>query len=121
MGAAAEAQPISPELVLVSPELREHALRLLPAFDPDALFAVPARGVEPEPEPAPARAAEPRPEVAFEQERPRLVVVEPQPQQPRPRLPVAVAVYATEALVLGAVRAASLTAAITLLAFLLAR
>jgi hypothetical protein len=47
------------------------------------------------------------------------VLVEPEPE--RPRLPVAVAVYATEALFLGALRAAGLTAAITIVAFLLAR
>ena len=42
MGAAV-AHSISPELVLVCPELREHALRLLPAIDPDELFAVAPR------------------------------------------------------------------------------
>jgi hypothetical protein len=41
-------EPLSPELVLVSPELRELALATLPALDPDALFVVPPR---PEPEP----------------------------------------------------------------------
>src|SRR5215203_640253 len=49
---AARAQPISPELVLVSPELREQALRLLPAIDPDALFQVdaqPTAALAPEP------------------------------------------------------------------------
>ena len=129
MGAAAEALPISPELVLVSPELREHALRLLPALDPEALFTVPPRTpaqpgpliLAAAPEPAPA----PELRLALELDReppPRLVLVEPQPQQLQPpRLPVAVAVYATEALVLGAVRAAGLTAAIALVAFLLAR
>ena len=39
MGAAV-AHPISPELVLVCPELREHALTLLPALDPEELFSV---------------------------------------------------------------------------------
>ena len=116
MGAAAEAQPISPELVLVSPELREHALRLLPALDPDALFAVPPRPLASPPRPP---APKPAPNVEHEWERPRLSLVEPEPTPPR--LPVAVAVYATEALVLGAVRAAGLTAAITIVAFLLAR
>lgn len=101
MGAAA-AHPISPELVLVSPELREHALRLLPAIDPDALFEV-------DPRPAPP------PEL---HERPRLVLVEPERRTP---LPVALAAYATEAVVLGALRAAGLTAAIMVVAFLLAR
>jgi hypothetical protein len=105
---AARAQPISPELVLVSPELREQALRLLPAFDPDALFQVDARPTAPlAPEPA-----------RVPLERPRLILVEPQQRAP---LPVAVAAYATEALVLGALRAAGLTAAITVLAFMLAR
>ena len=128
MGAAAEALTISPELVLVSPELREHALRLLPALDPEALFAVPPR---PPAQPGPlilAAAPEPAPAPelrrALEHDReppPRLVLVEPQQRQPPPRLPVAVALYATEALVLGAVRAAGLTAAIALVAFLLAR
>jgi hypothetical protein len=104
---AARAHPISPELVLVSPELREHALRLLPAVDPDALFEVEARH---------ARPVEPEPQAPLE--RPRLILVEPQPRAP---LPVAVAAYATEAVVLGALRAAGLTAAITVVAFLLAR
>ena len=115
MGAAAEAQPISPELVLVSPELREHALRLLPALDPDMLFAVAPRPAAPSPEPR----RQPAPQPQRQLERPRLALVEPEPAPPR--LPVAVAVYATEALVLGAVRAAGLTAAITILAFLLSR
>ena len=120
MGAAAEAQPISPELVLVSPELREHALRLLPALDPDALFVVvPRPAAPPRRAPAPAPEPEPAPDVEHERERPRLVLVEPEPAPPR--LPVAVAVYATEALFLGAVRAAGLTVAITIVAFLLAR
>jgi hypothetical protein len=121
MGDAAEAQPISPELVLVSPELREHALRLLPARDPDTLFAVAPRPAAPSPEPRrqPDPQPDPRPQPQWDAERPRLVLVEPEPAPPR--LPVAVAVYATEALVLGAVRAAGLTAAITILAFLLAR
>jgi hypothetical protein len=44
------ADPISPELVLVSPELRERALSTLPAVDADAPIAV---------APRPARAAEP--------------------------------------------------------------
>jgi hypothetical protein len=41
--AAAALQQISPELVLVSPDLRERALESLPAVDPDALFLVPPR------------------------------------------------------------------------------
>lgn len=40
---AAAVHPISPELVLVSPDLRERALEGLPAVDPDALFLVPPR------------------------------------------------------------------------------
>jgi hypothetical protein len=43
----AVAEPISPELVMVSPELRERALESLPAIDADALFVVVPR---PEPE-----------------------------------------------------------------------
>lgn len=115
MGAAV-AHPISPELVLVCPELRERALALLPAVDPDALFAV---------EPAPAST----PRI---NEPPRLVLVEPVPPAPAPAsypveparrapLPVALAAYTTEALLLGAVRGAALTAVIAVVAFLLAR
>ena len=114
MGAAAEARSISPELVLVSPELREHALGLLPALDPDALFVVPPRPAAPLP-PAAGRSRR----IDHQWERPRLLLLEPEP--PPPRLPVAVAVYATEALFLGAVRGAGLTAAVTVLAFLLSR
>ena len=44
---------ISPELVLVSPDLRESALGDLPSFDPDALFRVsPSARVEHDPPPA---------------------------------------------------------------------
>jgi hypothetical protein len=99
MGVAV-AHPISPELVLVCPELREHALTLLPAVDPDELFTV-----------------EPRPPAQIH-ERPRLVLVE---QERRAPLPVALAAYMTEALFLGAIRGAALTAAIAVIAFLLAR
>jgi hypothetical protein len=114
MGAAL-AHSISPELVLVSPELREHALRLLPAIDPDALFEVDRRPNEVDRSPTAGADRNPvRPPL----ERPRLVLFEPRPRAP---LPVAVAAYATEALLLGAVRAAGLTAAITVVAFLLAR
>ena len=110
MGAAV-AHPISPELVLVCPELREHALTLLPAVDPDELFAV-----------------EPRPAAEPVQERPRLVLVEPEPEpepiaapERRAPLPVAVVAYLTEAIFLSAVRGAALTALIVVLAFVLAR
>jgi hypothetical protein len=106
MGAAV-AHPISPELVLVCPELREHALTLLPAVDPDELFAV-----------------EPRPTAEPVQERPRLVLVEPDPiavPEGRAPLPVALVAYLTEAIFLSAVRGAALTALIVVLAFVLAR
>lgn len=92
MGVAV-AQPVSPELVLVCPELRERALELLPAIDPDALFAV---------EPRPARP----------------VVVEQ--QEPRPTR-LAIAVYFVEALVLGLLRAGGIIAVIAIAAFLLSR
>ena len=118
----AVAQEISPELVLVCPELRAHALTLLPAVDPDELFVV---------EPAPAILGPEPPASVLE--RPRLVladperIAEPKPSrryaepERRPPLPVALAVYTTEALLLGAVRGAALTAAIAVLAFVLAR
>jgi len=35
--------PLSPELALICPELRARALALLPAIDPNALFAVAPR------------------------------------------------------------------------------
>ena len=66
MGAAV-AHPISPELVLVCPELREHALTLLPAVDPEELFSV-----------------EPRP-AAPVAERPVLALVEPVELEPSSR------------------------------------
>jgi len=96
MGAAV-AHQISPELVLVCPELREHALTLLPAVDPDELFAV-------------------EPRTAVVPERPRLVIVEPERRAP---LPVALAAYLTEAVFLGLLRAAALTAVIVVAAFAL--
>ena len=116
MGVAV-AHEISPELVLVCPELRAHALTLLPTLDPDELFAV---------EPAPAPIPQP----------PRLALVEPEPSQSqspshepeprgeverRPPLPIALVVYTTEALFLGVVRGAALTAVIAAVAFVLAR
>ena len=114
MGAAV-AHEISPELVLVCPELRAHALTLLPTLDPDELFTV---------EPAPAPVAQP----------PRLALVEAEPEperdpEPEPRgeverrppLPVALAAYTTEALFLSAVRGAALIAVIAAVAFVLAR
>jgi hypothetical protein len=110
MGAAV-AHEISPELALVCPELRAHALTLLPTVDPDELFAV-----EPAPAPLP--------------QRPRLELVQPEPDlesepraeaERRPPLPVALAAYTTEALFLGVVRGAALTAVIAAVAFVLAR
>jgi hypothetical protein len=112
MGAAV-AHPISPELVLVCPELREHALTLLPAVDPEELFAV-----EPRPAAAPPPVAAPVPE------RPQLALVEPEriaePERRAP-LPLALVAYLTEAIFLGAMRGAALTALIVVLAFVLAR
>jgi hypothetical protein len=96
MGAAV-AHDLSPELVLVCPELRAQALELLPAIDPDALFEV-----------------APRP-------KPALALVPPAPAPaPRPRV-LAVAAYAAEALVMGMLRGAALIAVIASAAFLLAR
>jgi hypothetical protein len=112
MGAAV-AHPISPELVLVCPELREHALTLLPAVDPEELFAV---------EPRPAAA--PRPVAAPVPERPKLALVEPEPiaePERRAPLPLALVAYLTEAVFLSAMRGAALTALIVVLAFVLAR
>jgi hypothetical protein len=112
MGAAV-AHPISPELVLVCPELREHALTLLPAVDPEELFAV---------EPRPAAA--PRPVAAPVPERPKLALVEPEPiaePERRAPLPLAFVAYLTEAIFLSAMRGAALTALIVVLAFVLAR
>ena len=112
MGAAV-AHPISPELVLVCPELREHALTLLPAVDPEELVAV---------EPRPAAA--PRPVAAPVPERPKLALVEPEPiaePERRAPLPLALVAYLTEAIFLSAMRGAALTALIVVLAFVLAR
>ena len=97
MGAVA--QPLSPELVLVCPELRAHALELLPALDPDALFEVAPRAV--------AKVVPLRPVVA--------VVPE------RRTGPAAVAAYVAEAVVLGTLRAVAMIAVIASLAYLLAR
>ena len=113
MGAAV-AHPISPELVLVCPELREHALTLLPAVDPEELFAV---------EPRPA-AAPPPVAAAPVPERPQHALVEPEPiaePERRAPLPLALVAYLTEAIFLGAMRGAALTALIVVLAFVLAR
>ena len=114
MGAAV-AHPISPELVLVCPELRERALALLPAVDPDALFAV---------EPAPAST----PRI---NEPPRLVLVEPVPPAPAPapypveparRAPLPVALAASRPRRSSSARSGrALTAVIAVVAFLLAR
>lgn len=111
----AVAHPISPELALVCPELREQALELLPAVDPDRLFAVdrtPAVERPTSAAPVPERL---RPVLAGPE---RTVRVAPERRAP---LPVALAVYTTEALFLGAVRGAALTAAIAGVAFVLAR
>lgn len=43
----ATAPPVSPELSLVCPDLREQALALLPTVDPDALFRRVPRPVAP--------------------------------------------------------------------------
>ena len=99
MGVAV-AQPVSPELVLVCPELRAEALALLPALDPDALFEV-----------------APRPLAQVIELRPRADAV---PERRR-TAPAAVAAYFAEALVLGALRGVALIAAIAGIAFLLAR
>jgi hypothetical protein len=114
MGAAV-AHPISPELVLVCPELREHALELLPAVDPDELFAVEPRLPQQEVRERPQEVRE-RPQQI--PERPRLVLVEPERRAP---MPVALAAYLTEALFLGALRGAALTAVIVVIAFVLSR
>ena len=94
MGVAV-AHSLSPELALVCPELRAHALALLPAVDPDALFALAPR---------------PRTEV------PRAAEV-PLAKVP---LPVAFAAYAAEAVLLMALRGAVLTTSIAVAAFLAA-
>ena len=110
---AAVAHPISPELVLVCPELREHALTLLPAVDPEELFAV-----EPRPAAAPPPVDAPVPK------RPQLALVEPEPiaePERRAPLPLALVAYLTEAIFLSAMRGAALTALIVVLAFVLAR
>jgi hypothetical protein len=109
MGAAV-AHEISPELVLVCPELRAHALTLLPTLDPDELFTV-----QPAPPPRLVVVQPPRPVPV---EPPRPLPVAPERRAP---LPVALAVYTTEALLLGAVRGAALIAAIAIVAFVLAR
>ena len=64
--APAVAHPISPELALVCPELREQALSSLPPLDPDALFEVAHR-------PEPWVRTPPRP---------RLAVVQPSRRRP---------------------------------------
>ena len=109
---------LSPELALVCPELRAHALTLLPAFDPDELFAI-----VPSP---PARIVEPPRLVRVEQAPGRLVPVELERRVPvelkrRAPLPIALVAYTTEALILGAARGAALTTVIATVAFVLAR
>jgi hypothetical protein len=98
MGAVA--QPLSPELALVCPELRAHALELLPAIDPDALFAVTPERV--------AKVIPLRPVAAVVPDRRRAG-------------PAAVAAYVAEAVVLGALRATAMIAVIACLAYLLSR
>jgi len=124
MGAAV-AHEISPELVLVCPELRAHALTLLPTLDPDELFTVqpappPPAAVEPPPPPVvdPPRLVVVQPPRPVPVEPPRPVTIEPERRAP---LPVALAAYTTEALLLGAVRGVALTAVIAAVAFILAR
>ena len=108
MGTAV-AHEISPELVLVCPELRAQALTLLPTLDPDELFTI-----EP---PPPARIVEPPRLVLVEREpEPERLPVEP--ERPAP-LPVALAAYATEALLLGALRCLGFTTVIAVAAFAL--
>lgn len=106
MGLAA-GQPLSPELVLVCPELRAQALELLPARDPDALFRV-----------DPRRASQ-RPELRLVPP-PREDLAEPEREQQASR-PLAVAAYFAEALVLGTLRGAAMIATVATVAFLLAR
>jgi len=111
MGAAV-AHEISPELVLVCPELRAHALTLLPALDPDELYRV----EPPTPVLRPPRLALVEPETESEPDTEPRVEVER-----RAPLPLALAAYTGEALFLGAVRGAALTAVIAAVAFVLAR
>lgn len=103
----AVARQLSPELVLVCPELRAHALELLPARDPDALFRVDPR---PAPQRTELRLVPPRREDLAELER----------EQQASR-PMAVAAYFAEALVLGTLRGAAMIATVATVAFLLAR
>ena len=103
----AVAQPLSPELVLVCPELRAHALELLPARDPDVLFRVDRH-------PAP-QLVELRPVLQRHED---LAELEREQQASRP---VAVAAYFAEALVLGTLRGAAMIATVATVAFLLAR
>jgi hypothetical protein len=91
MHAAADSL-VSPELVLVSPDLRARALAQLPTIDPDALFRV-----APRPAPIPRRV------------------------EARPPLPMAIAAYVAEAVFLGAIRGGTLILLIAAAAFLAAR
>lgn len=88
--ATAVAPRLSPELVLVSPDLRERALASLPVRDPEALFHV--------------------------AHRPQLVPS----AEPHPPLPLAVAAYAAEALVLGAIRGGVMIGGVAAASFALA-
>jgi len=111
MGAAV-AHPISPELVLVCPELREHALTLLPQVDPEGLFSV---------EPRPAAPVAERPVLALVEPVEQVETVPVAEPERRAPLPLALVAYLTEAIFLSAVRGAALTALIVVLAFVLAR
>ena len=120
MGAAV-AHPISPELVLVCPELREHALTLLPAVDPEELFSVEPRQAAPVAErPVLALVEADEPAEPVEPVEPVKPVPAADPERRAP-LPLALVAYLTEAIFLSAVRGAALTALIVVLAFVLAR
>ena len=108
MGTAV-AHEISPELVLVCPELRAQALTLLPTLDPDELFTI-----EP---PPPPRIVEP-PRLVLVERKPEPERLPVEPERPAP-LPVALAAYATEALLLGALRCLGFTTVIAVAAFAL--
>ncbi|MBA3347458.1 MAG: hypothetical protein H0T13_02755 [Actinobacteria bacterium] len=103
---AATALPISPELALVCPDLREQALALLPTVDPDALFrrvprpVVPVRQLEVPRPVVPVRALEPDAGTG------------PDAELPDVPIPVAVAVYTARRAAIFAVEAAVSVAAV---------